>query len=78
MLYRILNCSPWMVFVFVLIGSLVAYVADVSLLILMLLAFVLVIRMQLSKSLKAANAQLDSAKEELVNFQQRYVKSHKI
>ena len=67
-----------MVFVFVLIGSFAAYVADVPLLILMLLAFVLVIRMQLSKSLKAANAQLDSAKEELVNFQQRYVKSHKI
>lgn len=65
MLYRILNCSPWMVFVFVLIGSFAAYVADVPLLILMLLAFVLVIRMQLSKSLKAANAQLDSAKEEL-------------
>ena len=66
MLYRILNCSPWMVFVFVLIGSFAAYVADVPLLILMLLAFVLVIRMQLSKSLKAANAQLDSAKEELL------------
>ncbi|MEP6606096.1 MAG: EAL domain-containing protein [Nitrosospira sp.] len=66
MLYRILNCSPWIVFVFVLIGSCAAYVADVPLLILMLLAFVLVIRMQLSKSLKAANAQLDSAKEELL------------
>ncbi|MBA2659769.1 MAG: bifunctional diguanylate cyclase/phosphodiesterase [Nitrosospira sp.] len=65
MLYRILNCSPWMLLVSVLIASFAAYVADAALLVLTLFVFILAIRMQLSKSLKAANAQLDSAKEEL-------------
>lgn len=65
MLYLLLNHSSWMLAGSVLIASFAAHSADSALLVLVLLAFILAIRMQLSKSLKAANARLESANEEL-------------
>ena len=65
MLYLLLNHSSWMIAGSVLLASFAAHSADSALLVLALLAFVLAIRMQLSKSLKAANARLESANEEL-------------
>ena len=65
MLYLGLNNSSWMIVASVLIASFAAYAADMGLLVLMLFVFVFAVRMQFSKSLKAAHAQLESANEEL-------------